>query len=138
MPIWWTAARGGALTNRLRNSSASRSLSTGRLSTPGPDRRLSAIMTFMSERASGDLFLPEPEPREVRYTVISVDDHLVEPADMFESRLPAALQDRAPRIVETKLGHQVWDFDGNRYSQVGMNAVAGRRPETVKVEPFRF
>ncbi len=35
-----------------------------------------------------DLFLPEPEPREVRYTVISVDDHLVEPPHMFEGRLP--------------------------------------------------
>jgi predicted TIM-barrel fold metal-dependent hydrolase len=85
-----------------------------------------------------DLFLPEPEPREVRYTVISVDDHLVEPADMFEGRLPAALQDRAPKIVNNEWGHEVWEFDGEVYSQVGMNAVAGRRPETVKVEPFRF
>ncbi|HEY2427649.1 MAG TPA: amidohydrolase family protein [Acidimicrobiales bacterium] len=85
-----------------------------------------------------DLFLPEPEPREVRYTVISVDDHLVEPADMFEGRLPAALQDRAPRIVEMPDGKETWEFDGNYYAQVGMNAVAGRRPETVKVEPFRF
>lgn len=85
-----------------------------------------------------ELFLPEPEPREVAYTVISVDDHLVEPPDMFEGRLPAAMQDRAPQIVETKQGHQVWEFDGGRYTQVGMNAVAGRRPETVRVEPFRF
>ena len=85
-----------------------------------------------------DLFLPEPEPRDVRYTVISVDDHLVEPADMFEGRLPARLQDRAPRIVETPQGHEVWEFDGDRYTQVGMNAIAGRRPESVKVEPFRF
>ena len=85
-----------------------------------------------------DLFLPEPAPRDVRYTVISVDDHLVEPADMFEGRLPAHLQDRAPRIVETPRGHEVWEFDGDRYTQVGMNAIAGRRPESVKVEPFRF
>jgi predicted TIM-barrel fold metal-dependent hydrolase len=74
----------------------------------------------------------------VKYTVISVDDHLVEPADMFEGRLPSALQDRAPKIVENDQGQQVWEFDGNVYSQVGMNAVAGRRPETVRVEPFRF
>jgi predicted TIM-barrel fold metal-dependent hydrolase len=85
-----------------------------------------------------DLFLPEPEPREVRYTVISVDDHLVEPADMFEGRLPSHLQDRAPKIVINEWGHEVWEFDGEVYSQVGMNAVAGRRPETVKIEPFRF
>jgi predicted TIM-barrel fold metal-dependent hydrolase len=86
----------------------------------------------------GELFLPDPEPRQVRYTVISVDDHVVEPPWTFEGRLPAALADRAPRIVETPQGHQVWEFEGATYTQVGMNAVAGRRPETVRVEPFRF
>jgi hypothetical protein len=54
-----------------------------------------------------DLFLPDPEPRTVKYTVISVDDHVVEPAHTFEGRLPAALQPRAPKIVETRKGHQV-------------------------------
>jgi len=62
---------------------------------------------------SEELFLPDPAPREVRYTVISVDDHVVEPAHTFEGRLPNALQDRAPRIVETKRGHQVWEFEGD-------------------------
>ena len=62
--------------------------------------------------------------------MISVDDHVVEPPHTFEGRLPAALQERAPRIVETAAGHQVWEFEGERYTQVGMNAVAGRRPET--------
>jgi predicted TIM-barrel fold metal-dependent hydrolase len=70
--------------------------------------------------------------------VISVDDHLVEPPDMFEGRLAAKFTDRAPRIVETEQGHQVWEFDGGRYTQVGMNAVAGRRPDSVRIEPFRF
>ncbi len=85
-----------------------------------------------------ELFLPEPEPRVQRYTVISVDDHVVEPAHTFEDRLPAAVQGRAPRIVETPQGHQVWEFEGERYTQVGMNAVAGRRPESFGLEPFRF
>jgi predicted TIM-barrel fold metal-dependent hydrolase len=88
--------------------------------------------------STSELFLPEPEPREVLATIISVDDHLVEPADMFDGRLPARLQDRAPRIVVDRHGHEVWEFDGQRHSQVGMNAVAGRRPETVAMEPFRF
>jgi hypothetical protein len=44
-------------------------------------------------------FLPEPERRPRRYTVISVDDHIVEPPDTFEGRMPAALTDRAPHIV---------------------------------------
>jgi predicted TIM-barrel fold metal-dependent hydrolase len=85
-----------------------------------------------------DLFLPEPLAREVKYTVISVDDHVVEPPHVFEGRIPAALADSAPRIVETPEGHQVWLFDGQHFTQVGMNALAGRRPETVKLEPFRF
>ena len=33
----------------------------------------------------------DPEPRAIDYTIISVDDHLVEPPDMFEGRLPAKL-----------------------------------------------
>jgi predicted TIM-barrel fold metal-dependent hydrolase len=85
-----------------------------------------------------DLFLPDPEPRPVRYTVISVDDHLVEPPDMFEGRLPARFADRAPHVIETPEGHQVWEFDDKTFTQVGMNAVAGRRPDSVKLEPFRF
>ena len=87
---------------------------------------------------NSDLFDPEPEPREVKYTIISVDDHLVEPPDMFEGRLPAKFQELAPKVVETEQGHEVWEFDGQRYTQVGMNAVAGRRRDTVKLEPFRF
>ncbi len=105
---------------------------------PGPlaySGRGERAMTIITRR---DTLLPDPEPRPVRYTVISVDDHLVEPPDMFEGRLPARFADRAPRIVENSRGHQLWEFDGQRYSQVGMNAVAGRRPEAVTLEPTRF
>ena len=62
----------------------------------------------------------------------------MEPPHTFEGRLPARLQPAAPRIVETSKGHQVWEFEGERFSQVGLNAVAGRRRETVRMEPFRF
>jgi predicted TIM-barrel fold metal-dependent hydrolase len=86
----------------------------------------------------GDWFLPEPDPRPVRYTVISVDDHLVEPPHMFEGRLPARLQDRAPRIVETEAGHQVWEFEGDVFTQSGTNALAGRTREKIVIEPVRF
>ena len=95
-------------------------------------------MTVERPPSVEELFLPEPTPRAVQYTVISVDDHVVEPAHTFEGRLPAKLQSRAPKIVETRKGHEVWEFEGQRYTQVGMNAVAGRRPETIRLEPFRF
>jgi predicted TIM-barrel fold metal-dependent hydrolase len=88
--------------------------------------------------ADNELFLPEPDPRQVRFTVISVDDHLVEPRHMFEGRLPRHLQDLAPRVVETPEGREVWEFEGQRHYQAGMNAVVGRRREGVVLEPLRF
>ena len=83
-----------------------------------------------------ELFLPEPLPREVKYTVISVDDHVVEPPHTFEGRLPTHLQDRAPRVADRD-GLQIWEFEDQKFTQVGMNAIAGRKP-TQKKEPFRF
>ena len=70
---------------------------------------------------------PDPEPRPIRYTLFSTDDHLVEPPGMFEGRLPAKLQDLAPKVVETEEGHEVWHFDGQVFFQVGLNAVVGRK-----------
>ena len=61
-----------------------------------------------------EMLLPDPEPRPVHYTVISVDDHLVEPPDMFEGRLPSRFAESAPKIIENDQGHQVWEFDGGR------------------------
>ncbi|MFK7897351.1 MAG: amidohydrolase family protein [Myxococcota bacterium] len=85
-----------------------------------------------------ELFLPEPEKRAEKYTLISVDDHVVEPPHLFETYLPANLRAEGPKLIETPEGHQVWSFEDQIFTQVGMNAVAGRRPETVQLEPFRF
>ena len=82
--------------------------------------------------------LPDPEPRPVRYTIFSVDDHLLEPPHTFEGRLPSKLQDRAPRVIETEEGHEVWEFEGQPYFQVGFMCVAGRPREDHRLEPCRF
>ncbi len=34
------------------------------------------------------------------FRIVSVDDHLVQPPDLWESRLPAKYRDRGPRVVE--------------------------------------
>ena len=83
-------------------------------------------------------FLPEPEPRVRTYTIISVDDHLIEPADCFEGRLPGALQERAPKIVTFDNGRESWVYEDNFYPQVGLNAVAGRPKSEWSMEPARF
>lgn len=97
----------------------------------GPDSINSA------ERSSVG-FLPDPSPAELKYTIISVDDHLVEPPDMFEGRLPTALQARAPRVIVDEHGAEAWEFEGRRFTQVGMNAVAGREQSSRNLEPARF
>jgi len=74
----------------------------------------------------------------VRVPVISVDDHLVEPPDLFDGRLPRALADRAPRVVEDDAGNQAWLFEGRRYPNVGLNAVVGRPRQEWSMEPARF
>jgi predicted TIM-barrel fold metal-dependent hydrolase len=71
-------------------------------------------------------------------TIISVDDHLIEPPDLFEGRLPAALADRAPRIVELGEGRQAWEYEGNFYPNIGLNAVIGRPKEEWSMDPARF
>jgi predicted TIM-barrel fold metal-dependent hydrolase len=70
--------------------------------------------------------LPDPEPAKRRYTVISVDDHLVEPANMFEGRMPARFVERAPKIITLDNGGEAWLVDGIVLQQVGFNATAGR------------
>ncbi len=72
------------------------------------------------------------------WTVISVDDHVVEPRHLFESRMPAALANRAPYIRETSKGHEIWVFDGQAHPQVGLNAVVGRSKDDSPMEPVRF
>lgn len=84
-----------------------------------------------------DLFMPEPEPREVRYTIISVDDHLVEPPNMFDGRLSGRFAEQAPKVIEIDR-QQTWEFEGEQYPQIGLNAVAGRRPDAPNLEPARF
>jgi predicted TIM-barrel fold metal-dependent hydrolase len=70
--------------------------------------------------------------------LVSVDDHVVEPADLFDGRMPSHLAELAPRVRETSKGHQIWVFDGNKYDQVGLNAVAGRSKDSSPMEPVRF
>src|SRR5215213_7582564 len=82
---------------------------------------------------------PDPEPRRVLYTVISVDDHLVEPPWLFDGRLPARFADQAPRVAEDGNGVQRWIFDGREFPQLGLNAMVGRIDrDDFTQEPSRF
>jgi predicted TIM-barrel fold metal-dependent hydrolase len=70
--------------------------------------------------------------------LVSVDDHVVEPPDMFEGRLPARYADDAPRVERREDGTEVWRFAGREATNIGLNAVAGRPEEEYGVEPTSF
>ena len=61
--------------------------------------------------------------------MVSVDDHLVEPPNLFEGRLPERFRDQAPSLKRLADGSDVWVFNGQTIPNIGLNAVAGRPRE---------
>lgn len=70
--------------------------------------------------------------------LVSVDDHVVEPPDMWEGHLTAQWKARAPRVVHKSDGSDVWVFEGAQLPNIGLNAVVGRPPEEYGMEPTAY
>jgi predicted TIM-barrel fold metal-dependent hydrolase len=70
--------------------------------------------------------------------LISVDDHIAEPADMFDAHVPAKYKDQAPRVVTDEQGFQQWWYGDLKGRNLGLNAVAGKPPEMFNVNPQRY
>jgi len=70
--------------------------------------------------------------------LVSVDDHVIEPPDMWDDRLPAKWADEAPKIEKQADGNDVWAFNNVRLPNVGLNAVAGRPPAEYGIDPTSF
>ena len=67
--------------------------------------------------------------------LISVDDHTVEPPDMFKNHLATKYADDAPRLVHNADGSDTWQFRDTIIPNVALNAVAGRPKEEYGLEP---
>jgi predicted TIM-barrel fold metal-dependent hydrolase len=67
--------------------------------------------------------------------LISVDDHIIEPPDMFVNHLPKKYQDDAPQLVHRDDGTDVWQFRSTVIPNSALNAVAGRPKEEYGLEP---
>lgn len=70
--------------------------------------------------------------------LVSVDDHVVEPPDVFEKHLPAKYQEFAPKLQERPDGTFAWCYYEHEITNVGLNAVAGRPKEEYGMEPTRL
>ena len=71
-------------------------------------------------------------------TFISVDDHLVEPPHLFDGHIPERYRDRAPRVTRQPDGSEVWEYEGTKIPNIGLNAVAGRPKEEYGIEPTAY
>jgi predicted TIM-barrel fold metal-dependent hydrolase len=70
--------------------------------------------------------------------LVSVDDHVVEPPDLFKGRLPAKYADLAPELVIREDGTSAWTYEDEVITNVALNAVAGRPREEYGLEPTSF
>ena len=70
--------------------------------------------------------------------LVSVDDHLVEPPELFEGRLAARDAEAGPRFITRPNGTNAWVFEGVERSNIALNSVAGRRREEYGAEPTRI
>ena len=81
-------------------------------------------------------------PLQPYMKLISTDDHLIEHPTVWEDRLPQRFREAGPRIVEIPregaTSMQSWLYEGRPYPYIGLNAVAGKKPEEYGIEPVRY
>jgi predicted TIM-barrel fold metal-dependent hydrolase len=69
--------------------------------------------------------------------LISVDDHVLEPAHLWQEWVPRRYRDVAPRLVRDSDG-EAWIYDGKRMVTPGLGAVAGKTREEFSFEPITY
>ncbi len=67
--------------------------------------------------------------------IISADDHISEPPDMFKKHLSGEDLASAPQFMTAESGTNYWEYQGLKMPSIGLNAVVGRVPEEYGIEP---
>ena len=70
--------------------------------------------------------------------LVSVDDHLYEPPNLWQDRVPARYRDVAPRVVTTGEG-EFWLYEDTKVrTGVGLGARAGKTRQELTPDPLTF
>jgi predicted TIM-barrel fold metal-dependent hydrolase len=69
--------------------------------------------------------------------LISVDDHILEPPNLWVDRVSAKERDLVPHL-EDRNGVEGWVYDGKHYPSSGLSAVAGRTKEEFSPAPLPY
>jgi predicted TIM-barrel fold metal-dependent hydrolase len=70
--------------------------------------------------------------------LVSIDDHVIEPRDMFDNHVPARYRDEAPKSVMDESGFENWWFQGHASTSSSLNAVVGWPNEEWGMNPSTF
>jgi predicted TIM-barrel fold metal-dependent hydrolase len=67
--------------------------------------------------------------------IVSVDDHITEPGNVFDKQLSGKDRASAPVLKLKQNGTNYWEYQGKKIQSVALNAVAGRVREEYGMEP---
>src|ERR1700704_510000 len=70
--------------------------------------------------------------------IVSVDDDVVEPRNVWQDRLPEKFKDQGPKNIRDDEGRDIWMFEGRPYMNVGLNAVAGKDRADDGLDPVSY
>ncbi|GAA3390569.1 amidohydrolase family protein [Cryptosporangium minutisporangium] len=70
--------------------------------------------------------------------LVSIDDHVVEPPEMFARHVPAKWAEYAPHVITDDRGIDQWMYRGKQTGVVGLNAVVSWPPEEWGLDPAIF
>src|SRR5947208_652311 len=71
--------------------------------------------------------------------LVSIDDHMIEPPDMYKNHVPAKWADQVPKVVRNENGVDEWIFQGQKTSTpFGMAATVGWPREEWGFNPGAF
>ncbi|MCK9931879.1 amidohydrolase [Frankia sp. Mgl5] len=71
--------------------------------------------------------------------LLSIDDHVIEPPDMYKNHVPAKWLDSVPKVVRNEAGVDEWVFQGEKTSTpFGMAATVGWHREEWGFNPGAF
>jgi predicted TIM-barrel fold metal-dependent hydrolase len=92
----------------------------------------------VSTRHKDHTFLAEPPASRLKYSMISVDDHVLETPGVFRDRVAQRLHDDVPHVVEED-GVPIWHIGDLIQPIIASNALIGRPlEEWDPYEPLRY
>ncbi len=101
------------------------------------DDLMNTIMSYAHERPVVSPRL-RADTQEISYRVVSVDDHITEPPDLFTGRVSPKYSGAAPHVSRDDGGVDWWVFDHDRVPVLGSDSWQGFEPGHEYLGPVNF